>query len=110
MIQAHYPSWDRSLEKSGDGETTNEELPLAIRVATVQNDVNHMSNRIGRVEVTLKETRDELKSDIARVESGIDEVKSELKTELGNSRKALYALCIVAALRRVPSSRFPERN
>ena len=88
------------MSAAGDAERANTDTPLAARVATVQNDIIHMSGRIDKVEVTIretrdelksdiKETRDELKSDIARVEFNLKKTRKELKSDIARVERNL---------------------
>lgn len=95
-----------------DGKSNNSEPTLDARVAVVQNDVTHLVRRVGRVESSVKETRDGLKSDMrgapddVRLQSLLDDLKEmfrDLKSdnaalrlemrELRHNRRVLYALC-----------------
>ena len=61
-------------------------VTLDMRVATVQNDVQHLSHRVDRVEEGVTLTRNELKSEVVRVEadlkSDIVRVNDELKSDI----------------------------
>ena len=98
-----------------DGEATGSKPTLDARVAAVQSDIAHLSQRVDGVEGSVVQTRVELKADLHRVEDGLKadlhrveeglkemfrdlkddniEVRSAMRTELGHDRKVLYALC-----------------
>lgn len=102
-----------------DGEPTNSETTLDVRVATVQNDVTHLMRHVDQVEGSVVQTRDELKSDMrdirdelksdiegvetrlssaiagvaADLKDGLRDLRSDMRTEMGHDRKVLYAFC-----------------
>ena len=64
-----------------DGESTNSERTLDVRVAAVQNDVTHPVRRVDQVESSVVQTRDELKTGVNRIEEGL---KSDMRGLKGN--------------------------
>ena len=47
-----------------DGESTNSQPTLDVRVAALQTDVTHLTRRVEGVESSVEQTRDELKESI----------------------------------------------
>ena len=78
-----------------DGEATGSKPTLDARVAAVQSDIAHLSQRVDGVEGSVVQTRVELKADLHRVEDGLKadlhRVEEGLKADLHRVEEGLKA-------------------
>ena len=76
-----------------DGEAAGSKPTLDARVAAVQSDIAHLSQRVNGVEGSVVQTRVELKADLHRVEDGLKadlhRVEEGLKADLHRVEEGL---------------------